>query len=396
MAKLYSNVILSLTELVNYSRFSSPLISWLIVTYVYFTIGIRTKENLWKLLYITCSNGILANLFYGIWIVSNNLKFNYYEMYIYLKYPEHFFTALNEWGLIYITFVKIRSHIKTLESKKWRIFINILLIYYVCFQILIVNDIIRYNSDRPKKFSYFLYIPVGFLETYFIFLIVISTINDDKDESKNILSILLHSSLIRMLIVSFILVGNSIIECVERERGYGLLIKRIFFRLKGFLGIIFLIDFLLVRINLNSNTIRENEIKLLKYCVREKNYEFNDDEKGESDTIGLDVEDLYGLNKTNKTPPMDHTQPSNVISKINSNIDTNSNSPSSNYNTNKNVFRNSSISEYNTNKNVFRNSSISEFNTNKNVFRNSSIPESNTNKNVFRNSSISEFNTNKN
>ncbi|ORX80080.1 hypothetical protein BCR32DRAFT_269073 [Anaeromyces robustus] len=393
MSNLYSDVITSLSGLANSSRFLTPIYSWLLITYVFFTIGIHTGNNLWKYLYIICTNGVISNLFYGIGEVSRklSLNFEYTEAFIYFKYPEHIFFALNEWGLIYLNFVKIRSCIKTLESSFWKIFINILFIYYMGCHLLIayyeIYNVKNKGNEKFVKLPSILYIPVSILEIYFMLLIVISTINENNDQSKtkDTLTIFLNSSLTRMFIVSLILCGVSIIECVDRDEGYGLLMKRVLWRLKGLLGVVYLIDFLLIRVKSDSNTIKKNEVELLKYCIKEKNYEVNNDEKGKNETFGLDLEDPYGLNKT----PTDYIQ----TSKIPSNINTYNynNSPTFDYNRNENMLRYSSISDFNSNGNMLRYSSISDFNGNGNMFRNSFISDNN-NENILKPSPISEYN----
>ncbi|ORX80078.1 hypothetical protein BCR32DRAFT_280857 [Anaeromyces robustus] len=387
MTNTYSDVVYTLTLTVDASRFLSPILSWLLVTYVYIAIGVRSKNSLWRHLYIACANGVIATLLYVVGVVSKNLDTELYEnKFKYLEYPEHFFFALNEWGLIYINFVKIRSCIETLKSKFWRILINLLFIYSIFFHMLIAYyeiEEVNGGDKKSEKVHAILYAPVGVLEIYFMLLIIVSVINEENDESKDVLSILLYSSLTRMFIVSFILLGISGIVFVDVKHRYGLLIKRLLWRLKGALGIVYLVDFLLIRVDLNANIIRKNEVEILKYCVKEKNYEVKNEEKGESDTFGLDLEDPYGLNKT---PIDDYIQTSSTLSKMHSNYSTFNNSPISDYNNNGNLFGNNLISDNNSGK-LFGNNLISD-NNNGIVFGNNPTSDYNNNNNNNNNGNM--------
>jgi len=340
MSNTYVDVIITLTNLVDSSRFFSPIISWLIVSYVYFAIGVCSGNSLWKHLYLVCTYGLIANLLYAIEEVSEGLdKEQFKHVFRYFKYPESFFFACNEWGLVYINFIKIRSCIKTLKSKFWKILINILFIYVICCHLL--NTHIKLmKGDISKKINIFLYSPIIILEFYFVFSILYISIHKNFDKSrkaKDIIIILLKSNISRMFIVSLILLCISVVECINTESGYSLIIKRLFLRFKDSIGIIYLIELLLTRIDSDSNTIKKHEVKLLKYCVKEKSNELNEDKKGTSDIFGFDPDDPYGLNKN----PMDYIKPSN------SSFNSYKNSPVSDYSNNESIFKTTPISEYN-------------------------------------------------
>ncbi|ORX80077.1 hypothetical protein BCR32DRAFT_269069 [Anaeromyces robustus] len=363
MANTYIDIISYLAELVNYSRFFGPIFTWIIVAYIYFGIGVHSGNSLWKHLYLVCSYGLIANIFYTVGELAKGLEYMdlYINTFIYCKLPEAFFFALNEWGLVYINFVKIRTCIKSLKSRIWTIFINLFFIYLSCFHLYnaateIKNKREKYVENKETKEEYesinaLIYIPISILEIYFILLIVYASLKEDNDKPKDVLTVLLNSSLSRMFIVSLILLAIAVIACFtdgsDSNGGYKVLLKRLLIRLKGAIGIIYLIDLLMLRIDLDSNTIKKQESKLLKYSIKEKRHELNRKyETGEVDNFGLDPEDPYGLNKT----PMDDYIQSTSSYKNSPNLENN----------NENLFINTPNSEYNSGS-IFKTTPISEY-----------------------------------
>jgi len=367
----YISFATTFSSIVDSSRFFSPVLSSLLVTYIYFVIGAHTKNSLWKLLYYVCNSGLISNLFYTLRYIAISLNMKPYN--IILEWPEAIFFGFYEWGLVYLNFVKIRTCIKTLQIKFWKIFINLLFLFTMGFRLFTTycsNANIKISFLDEDKTNAIIYTPIAILEIYFIILIIYTILNeDDDDKSRESLGILLNSSLTRMLFVSLILLSIAILTYIGFGDGFKLLAKRLLVKLKGAIGIIYLIDLLLIRIDLDNNTIKKQELQILKFCVKEKNhqdhhhnnYNGDDDEENESETFGFDPEDPYGLNKS----PMDymqHSKHSSVISKLPSNISTLQNT----YNNNGNIPRNSPISDYN-NANIYRNSPISEYN-NTNIY----------------------------
>ncbi|ORX80085.1 hypothetical protein BCR32DRAFT_294051 [Anaeromyces robustus] len=355
------NVISVLADLVNHSYFYSPFIVWLLVSYVYYSIGIRTGNKSWRYLNQICSFDVVAKLFYAIVKVSNDTNFEYKEVFMYSKYIERVFFSFSEWGLVYLNFIIIRSYIKSLKSKIWTILINLLFIFILCSQLYSSYYDLEYekngNLDRTYKrkaenIYNSSYIPIGIIETYLIILIIYKSIRKDKDKSKDGLTGFIKGSLSRMLIVSTILLFNSIKVFIKSdvELGYPVLIKKTVDRFKSGIGILYLMDLLLVHMNSDSNIIRKYEVKLLKYRMKEES-----EEKEDSEIYGFDPNDPYGLNKTS----MDFIKPSSPISKF-------YNIPTSDNSSNDNTFRNSPSMDYNNNNgNIFKASSpTSDYNYN--------------------------------
>ncbi|ORX80084.1 hypothetical protein BCR32DRAFT_294050 [Anaeromyces robustus] len=380
--KIYKDVIVSAANVIDMARFFSPLYTWFIVTYTYYVIGVKTGNNLWQHLYKICTYDLIANLIYAIEYVSKDLGYKYIEVFIYLQYLESFFYAFNEWGMVYINFIKIRSCIDILKSRIWKIFINILFFYIMgChmlstfFSIRLANKVNDKNMSlrkyrEPEIVYVYLYVPIAIIEIYFIILIFISALKTKNDGSKDVISILLHSSLTRMLIVSLILLCIALIICFGGDLSYGdnvlldykIFMKRIFSRLKSSIDIIYLIDLLLIRIDLDSSTIKKQEDSLLNYVVKDKYNKFYKDKKGENETFGHDPDDPYGLKKD----PVYYVPSitSSSVSRFHNNINiTDNNSNNYNYNYNNNNSNNN-----NNNNNDDDDDDENIFINNKNVY----------------------------
>jgi len=209
MALTYKLLVETVSDVINKSQYFNPLLSWLVVTFIYFSIGIRS-DTIWKYLYEVTNWGFYASLFSIIKFVSKNLNYKYMELYRYFVWPETYCFGFNEWGLVYINFIKIRSCIKTLKSKTWNLLIYAFLVYtQICRTIITYHEI---NEEKQKedgvknveilsvRYHAILYIPMGIFELIFLYLIIKNMLKEKDQKSRSVLNVLLHSTLSRMFI----------------------------------------------------------------------------------------------------------------------------------------------------------------------------------------------------
>jgi len=121
-----------------------------------------------------------------------------------------------------------------------------------------------YKSLRNTAYA-FLYFPLGLICVSFIFFIIKELIEENDELNRNVIYIMLQSTLSRMGFVSLIFIGISIIVNLSPD-GYFGFIRDLLWRLKDNLGLIFLIDILLIRIDLDGNKInmKKQEIEKAK------------------------------------------------------------------------------------------------------------------------------------
>jgi len=265
----YNTVFSVLTEVVNKSQYFNPFFSWLIVSFTYFSIGIH-GGTIWKYLFYTATLGFIATCCGICYTVSQNLDYFYYNFFVALTWVEGVCWTLSEWGYVYINFVKIKSCIKSLRKKHWNIIMMIILVYSIIIRCRLMyldytqrikhmkypnrKDILnetRYNNQKDLAHG-LLFLPLGLVCASFIYFIIVELIEEGDDSTQNILSILLHSTLSRMSLVSLLFIGISIIVHFPSTGVCGF-IRSFLWRLKGNLGLIFLVDLLLLRIDLDRN-----------------------------------------------------------------------------------------------------------------------------------------------
>ncbi|OUM61740.1 hypothetical protein PIROE2DRAFT_62326 [Piromyces sp. E2] len=110
-------------------------------------------------------------------------------------------------------------------------------------------------QEKSVRIHTILYVPMGIIEFIFLYLIVVNIVSEEDNKSKNILNILLHSSLSRMFIAISVIVWFP-------NAGVPGFIRRFLWRIKGYLGIIFLVDLLLLRIEIDNSKITDQSEKI--------------------------------------------------------------------------------------------------------------------------------------
>lgn len=254
---------------VNRSQYFNPIFSWFVVAYTYFAVG-RNCGSIWKYLYHVTSFGLLANVVVIIkeYLYLKNIYINYV---VYIIWIETYLYGLNEWGFVFINFQKIRSCIPLLKKKFWMYFLYTLLVYTMFCRTMIGyykidEEYVKYTNchkniqpdfsvtTKSTKFHAFLYIPIGIVELIFIIIVMKEYFSEKSNAIKNELSALLHSTLFRTLMVSVLYIFIAI-DVLFEKKGMIDFYRKLLWRIKGMLGIIFLVDLLLLRIDLDSNTL---------------------------------------------------------------------------------------------------------------------------------------------
>jgi len=254
---------------VNKAQYFCPLFSWFIVSYTYFIIG-RKGGPIWKYLFYVVSFGMLANVLSIIKEMSLGFSFHF-NTFIYLNWIETILFGFNEWGFVYINYKKIKSCVKLLNNKVWTIFISIFLFYILFCRLFVTKyqfeeDMHKYKKDtnyekKSQSFHAMIFIPIAFVEICMIICVMEQYFNKNNILNEE-LTILFHSTLSRTLMISLLYVFIGISVLIDDKKHFVECLKKVLWRIKGILGIIFLVDLLLLRIDLDNNNFKhlQNEI----------------------------------------------------------------------------------------------------------------------------------------
>ncbi|KAG4088573.1 hypothetical protein H8356DRAFT_1008672 [Neocallimastix lanati (nom. inval.)] len=341
---------------VNKSQYFNPIFSWFVVAYTYYAVG-RNSGSIWKYLYYVTSFGLFANVVVIIkeYLYLKNFHINYV---MYTVWFETYLYGINEWGFVYINFQKIRSCIPFLKRRFWLVFIYALLVYtlfcrtmiayykadeeydkYIKCHLNIIED--TDITTKSTKFHAFLYIPIGVVELIFILSVMKEYFSEKSNTIKKELSALLHSTLFRTLIISVIYILIAV-DVLFEKKGSIDFFRKLLWRVKGIFGIIFLVDLLLLRIDLDTNTIILQKQELNK---QKKELAFAGNSNDYDLTINMD-----SINNNNNNNNFNLSNNSSVCHPL---ISTNhSRQPSSDSNNNNNSTFISIFNNHDSNENM--------------------------------------------
>ncbi|ORY22358.1 hypothetical protein LY90DRAFT_675901 [Neocallimastix californiae] len=247
-------------DVVERSQHFNPFFSWVMVTFTYFTIGIRGGK-VWKYLFYCSTAGVVATALSVTVTLSRKLDYNSSKIEN-LKYIEGPLWTLTEWGYTYINYIKVKSCIKSLRRPFWNIIMIIILIYslslrfYLSYLDKYENGLDKSYYERKKDtYHGLVFFPLGVVSLIFIYFIFKEFVEEKDKKNRNIINVLLHSTLTRMTFVSLIFIGLSFVVHISRSHYFWYFIRTFLWRLKGNLGIIFLLDMLLLRIDLDHNQL---------------------------------------------------------------------------------------------------------------------------------------------
>ncbi|ORY20277.1 hypothetical protein LY90DRAFT_676835 [Neocallimastix californiae] len=190
-----------LGEEINKAQYFSPLFSWFVVTYTYYTIG-RKNGTIWRYLFYVTTFGLIAN-------VLDIIK------------------------RIIITYYK--------NQEEWEDYTKYCLLK---------------NSRFSSQLHALIYIPIGLLELGLIICVLNQYLKEKKilSSTKTELYVLFHSTIGRTIMISLIYIYIAI-DVLLKSNAVVELLRKIFWRVKGIFGVIFLVDLLLLKIDIDQNKI---------------------------------------------------------------------------------------------------------------------------------------------
>jgi len=296
-------------DVIERSQHFNPFFSWVMVTFTYFTIGIRGGK-VWKYLFYCSTAGFIATSLSITVTLSRKLNYNSSKIEN-LKYIEGPLWTITEWGYTYINYIKVKSCIKSLRKSYWNIIMIIILIYslslrfYLSYLDKYENGLGKDYYERKKDtYHGLVFFPLGVVSLIFIYYIFKEFVEEKDKKNKNVINILLHSTLTRMTFVSLIFIGLSFVVHISRNHYFWYFIRTFLWRLKGDLGIIFLLDMLLLRIDLDHNQlVAQQEI------IDQNNLEKSLSKHSDKDHQHFSKNDINklsfnDLNIPNSTPPL--------------------------------------------------------------------------------------------
>ncbi|ORX63869.1 hypothetical protein BCR32DRAFT_273300 [Anaeromyces robustus] len=328
VGEVFLNVTVELLDHVNKTQYYTPSLSFFLILYTYFIVG---DGKLWKHLVHVSFSGFVA--------VTLTSIFDIFRVYftidyvLQLKWIEAIFWHLNEYGYVYISYIKLKTVVNELEKKYWEYIMKILFVYNLIVRFIIAAvTIIGRTSSAGSHLQGLTFLPLALVEVIFMYLIIKAFIEQSNNNgiSKDILSTMLNSTLTRMFIVALIYFLTSIV-CFFYHPPILKGIKSIVWRAKAALGLIFLLDLLFIRIDLreklgaiaynsNSNSSKKNRSRSRSIGYTRVNTNYSSDLSQSKVTtlprsnnttyyncnyddqhlINLEVNDNYGLFKYNE------------------------------------------------------------------------------------------------
>lgn len=255
--EVYTNITMEVLDHVNKTQYYVPSLSFIFVLYTYCVIG---EGKLWKhLLHVT---------FYGFVAVTLTSIFDALRPYVTLDYVlqikwlEAIFWHLNEYGYVYISYIKLQTVVTALKKKYWEYIMKILFVYNLIVRFVIAAaTVVGRTSMAGSHLQGLTFLPLALVEVAFMYLIIKTFIDySNNGLNKNVVSTLLTSSLTRMFLVGLIYFITSIV-CFMYSPAILKSIKNAVWRAKAALGLIFLLDLLFIRIDLREKLGYNNVIE---------------------------------------------------------------------------------------------------------------------------------------
>ncbi|OUM68763.1 hypothetical protein PIROE2DRAFT_3452 [Piromyces sp. E2] len=218
--KAYLNVFETLTEAANNTQYFSTFFSWVVVCITYYTIGVR-GGSIWKYLFYVATVDFFSSFLGLCWAVSewvNCVSFRTWISHIDYNYKK-----------------EIKK--KFSESNEDNPNINI--------------NIGQDNNEMRNLLLSILFCPLGIVCVFFAFYNIKELIIDNDNEARNNNKALLRSNLTRMLLDDTQSVSTFIF------------LRELLWKIKSSFGIIFLVDLMLLRIDIDHGNLvkKEKEMK---------------------------------------------------------------------------------------------------------------------------------------
>ncbi|ORX52888.1 hypothetical protein BCR36DRAFT_349495 [Piromyces finnis] len=247
--EVFLNVTTDILDHVNKTQYYGPSLSFILVLYTYIVIG---EGKLWK--------NLLSVTFYGFIAVSLTSLFDTFKLYftldyvLQIKWLEAIFWHLNEYGYVYISYIKLQTVVNALKKKYWDYIMKGLFVYNIIVRFIIAAaNVAGRTSSAGSHLQGLTFLPLALVEVVFMYLIIKTFIEQSNNNSmsKDIVSTMLTSTLTRMFLVALIYFASSIV-CFLYAPPILKGIKNTVWRAKAALGLIFLLDLLFIRIDLKE------------------------------------------------------------------------------------------------------------------------------------------------
>eukprot|EP00833_Pecoramyces_ruminatium_P009433 jgi/Orpsp1_1/1183465/evm.model.c7180000085305.1 len=246
---VFLNITTDILDHVNKTQYYGPSLSFILVLYTYCIIG---EGKLWK--------HLLRVTFYGFVAVTLTSIFDTFRTYftldyvLQIKWLEGIFWHLNEYGFVYISYIKLQTVVNELKKKYWDYIMKALFVYNLIIRFIIAYaNIAGRTSSAGSHLQGLTFLPLALVEVVFMYLIIKTFIEQSNSNamSKDIVSTMLTSTLTRMFLVALIYFVSSIV-CFLYAPPILKGIKNTVWRAKAALGLIFLLDLLFIRIDLRE------------------------------------------------------------------------------------------------------------------------------------------------
>jgi len=274
----FLNITVDILDNVNDTQHYIPGLTFILVLYVYQIIG---EGRVWKYLLGATFSGFLGSILTAVFNACKGYFTLDYVLQI--KWFEAIFWHLNEYGYVYISYLKLRIVVNELQKSYWKYIMNGVFLYNLIIRLIIATITIvgRKNSAGSHLLGFSLF-PLSIVEIVFMFLII-KTFIKQTNESKiqtSIINTMMTSSLTRMFLVGLIYLLSSCV-CYFYAPPILKAVKSMVWRAKAALGLIFLLDLLFIRIDITE------QISIRPSSKRKKHKKFSNEIK--SDIYNGDV-----------------------------------------------------------------------------------------------------------
>ncbi|KAL6631970.1 hypothetical protein LY90DRAFT_670174 [Neocallimastix californiae] len=229
----FLNITVDILDNVNDTQHYIPGLTFILVLYVYQIIG---EGRVWKYLLSATFFGFLGSL---LTAVFNACKGYFPLDYILqIKWFEAISWHLNEYGYVYISYLKLRIVVNELQKNYWKYIMNGVFLYNLIVRLIIATvTIVGRKNSAGSHLLGFTFFPLSIVEIVFMFLIIktfIKQTNGSKIQKIGLIYLL--SSCVCYFYAPPILKS----------------VKSVIWRAKAALGLIFLLDLLFIRIDITT------------------------------------------------------------------------------------------------------------------------------------------------
>jgi len=265
---VFVNITTNLLDNVNSTQYYAPSLSFILVLYTYFIIG---EGKVWKHLLGVTFYGFVGCMLTGLY---NSFKTYFTLDYVLqIKWIEAIFWHLNEYGYVYISYLKLSTVVSELQKSYWKYIMNGLFVYNLIVRFIIAAaNVIGRTSSAGSHLQGLTFLPLALVEAIFMYLIIGTFIQQTRSNSLSgdIVSTMLTSSLTRMFLVGLIYFISSIV-CFLYSPPILKALKNTVWRAKASLGLIFLLDLLFIRIDLKEKIGLTNSSQKDRYYNKMSN-----------------------------------------------------------------------------------------------------------------------------